>query len=105
MERINPPVVPALMLCRGEVTKHDSLSELGFYSCLFTKNTSRPGEQATSNARKTLQNDVIGTLMRTKASHHNEGGVSSGYSVIDSPFVVPANAFAAADDGKIKGTL
>ena len=98
-------MIPALMLRNGEVTKQNSLSEFGFYSCLFTKNTSRPGEQANSNARETLENDIMGTLMRTKASHHNEGGVNSGFSVIDTPFVVPADAFTADDGGNVKGTL
>ena len=87
MERIHPPMIPALMLRNGEVSKHDTLSEFGYYSCLFTKNL-RDGQQ-----RETITNEILGTLMRTKASHHNEGGVNAGFSVIDTPFVVPVESF------------
>ena len=30
----------------------------------------------------------MGTLVRTKASHFNEGGVNAGYAVVDSPYIV-----------------
>jgi len=30
-----------------------------------------------------LKNENFGTLMRTKGSHSNEGGVNAGYAVID----------------------
>lgn len=52
-----------------------------------------------------LVNKVLGTLMRTKASHANEGGVNAGFAVIDSPIVVPADQFNSSDDGKAPGTL
>ena len=81
-------MIPALMLRNGELSKHDSLSEFGYYSCLFTKNPSGAGQ-----AKETITNEVLGTLMRTKASHHNEGGVNAGFSVIDTPFLVPAESF------------
>ena len=87
MERIHPPMIPALMLRNGQVSKHDSLSEFGYFSCLFTKNAAENGEKAT------ITNQILGTLMRTKASHHNEGGVNAGFSVIDTPLVVPAETF------------
>ena len=90
MERIHPPMIPALMLRNGEVSKHDSLSEFGYYSCLFTRNSTA------DRAKETITNEVLGTLMRTKASHHNEGGVNAGFSVIDTPFVVPAESFQGA---------
>ena len=81
-------MIPALMLRNGEVSKHDSLSEFGYFSCIFTKNPS-----AESTEKETITNEILGTLMRTKASHHNEGGVNAGFSVIDTPFVVPAETF------------
>ena len=106
MERINPPMIPALMLRNGEVSKHSTLSEFGFFSAVFTRNTSDRGGESASDARESLQNKVIGTLMRTKASHHNEGGVNAGFSVIDSPFVVPAEAFNVAGKAQeIQGTI
>lgn len=30
-----------------------------------------------------MKNESFGTLMRTKGSHSNEGGVNAGYAVID----------------------
>ena len=95
MERIHPPMIPALMLRNGQVSKHDSLSEFGFFSCLFTKN------QAANEPKETITNEILGTLMRTKASHHNEGGVNAGFSVIDSPFLVPAESF----QGQVQPTV
>ena len=35
----------------------------------------------------------MGTLVRTKASHFNEGGVNSGFAVVDSPYIVPTEEF------------
>ena len=35
----------------------------------------------------------MGTLVRTKASHFNEGGVTEGYAVVDSPFIVSDEEF------------
>ena len=98
MERINPPMIPALMLRNGEVTQQNSLSEFGFYSAVFFRNEDNLGQ------RTTLANRVIGTLMRTKASHHNEGGVNAGFSVLDSPFLVPADQFNI-EGSDLKGTV
>jgi glutathione synthase len=71
MERINPPMIKAWMLRDGNIIEIDSLSELGLYSCLFLEK-----DQITFN-------ESFGTLMRTKGSHSNEGGVNAGYAVID----------------------
>jgi len=58
------------------------ISELGIFSSIFVKNDS------TTNTQEVLRNQTIGTLMRTKGSHDNEGGVNAGYAVIDSLFIV-----------------
>lgn len=34
-----------------------------------------------------IKNELFGTLMRTKGSHSNEGGVNAGYAVIDTPIL------------------
>lgn len=87
-------MIPALMLRNGEISKHNSLSEFGFFSCVFTKNAAAgQADSSQSSAMETIANEVLGTLMRTKASHSNEGGVNAGYSVIDTPFVVPSESF------------
>ena len=33
------------------------------------------------------KNENFGTLMRTKGSHSNEGGVNTGFAVIDQPIL------------------
>jgi glutathione synthase len=73
MERINPPMSKAWMLRDGKLLEIDSLSEFGLFSCLFLD----------ASRNEVLLNENFGTLMRTKGSHSNEGGVNSGYSVID----------------------
>lgn len=75
-----------------------SLSEFGFFSCFITKNENEEGK------RTTIENKIIGTLMRTKASHNNEGGVNAGYSVIDSPLIVPADVFSNSNQ-QVAGTV
>ena len=88
MERINPPMIQALSLRNGETMLVNSLSEMGIYSCEFID---------TSNNIQAMvgipKHRKLGSLMRTKASHMNEGGVNAGFSVIDSPFIVDSNAF------------
>lgn len=64
----------AWMLRDGKLLEVDSLSELGLFSCLFLD----------SSSNEIFVNENFGTLMRTKGSHSNEGGVNAGYSVIDS---------------------
>ena len=97
MERINPPMIPALMLRNGQMIKVDSLSEFGLYSSVFID---------TADNKKALAgiptNRTIGTLMRTKASHNNEGGVNAGFAVIDSPFLVESDVF---NQGKIPSCI
>lgn len=110
MERIHPPKLPALMLRNGQVSKHEAESEFGFYSCLLTRNKPRVNDEqesgmtadgevtsVPSQPRETILNETLGSLMRTKASHHNEGGVHAGSAVIDTPFVVPTELFERQD--------
>ena len=86
MERIEPPMVKFTSLRNGQLTIADGLGELGIFSCVFTQNT---GE----GKHETLHYVNMGTLVRTKASHNNEGGVNAGYAVIDSPCIVPDEKF------------
>ena len=38
-----------------------------------------------------FKNENFGTLMRTKESHSNEGGVTKGYAVLDQPVLIIAD--------------
>ena len=72
-------MIKAWMLRDGSLLEIDSLSEIGCYSSLFldlSSSSEKEGDQL-------ILNEEFGTLMRTKGSHSNEGGVNTGYSVID----------------------
>ena len=88
MERINPPMIPAVMMRNGETKFVNSLSEFGIYSCIFIDTHNNKSALAGIPSSRNL-----GTLMRTKASHVNEGGVNAGFAVIDSPYVVKSDIF------------
>ena len=70
-------MIKAWMLRDGSILEIDSLSELGIYSCLFMDSSKKDQEDML------FVNENFGTLMRTKGSHSNEGGVNTGYAVID----------------------
>ena len=86
MERITPPTIPFSALKNGNLEHTQGMSELGIFSYVFTKNTN-------DGKHEVLKQDMMGTLVRTKGSHCNEGGVNSGYAVVDSPFIVSDNEF------------
>lgn len=85
MERITPPSIPFTALRNGELHHAIGMAELGIFSYVFTKNTGQGHE--------ILKEDMMGTLVRTKASHFNEGGVNAGYAVVDSPFIVDSSEY------------
>ena len=91
MERINPPVIKAWMVRDGQIFDVDSLSELGLYSFIMID---------TNNQEDILMhNQNFGTLMRTKGSHSNEGGVNAGFAVIDAPILY------FEDSGKVEQNI
>ena len=79
MTRINPPMTKAWMLRDAKLFSIDALSELGLFSLVMI-----------DSAKDCLvfENETWGTLMRTKGSHSNEGGVNAGYAVIDQPVLI-----------------
>jgi len=78
MDRIYPPTIKAWMLRDGSVFDIQSLSEIGLYSTIFV-NTGKVNQ----SEPQIMKDYKMGTLLRTKGSHSNEGGVNTGYSVID----------------------
>jgi len=85
MERINPPKIETQMVKQGEHIVLKGMSEFGFFSTLFCRNN-----RADRTKQEIMVNETIGTLIRTKGAHENEGGVTAGFAVIDNPVVVPA---------------
>ena len=86
MERIEPPRIKAWMLKDGKLNSMMSLSEIGIYSCIIMDSKNQSDESFFKI------NESFGTLMRTKGSHSNEGGVNAGFAVIDQPILFDATA-------------
>lgn len=76
MQRIFPKAQPAIMINRGRCVAGDSISELGVYGTFLG-----------SGNGKELLNEYAGYLVRTKLEGVDEGGVASGYAVLNSPIV------------------
>jgi len=75
MQRILPPVNQSIMVRLGKATVAETLSELGIYSTYLRKGDA------------VLLNREAGHLVRTKAATSDEGGVASGFAVLDSPLL------------------
>lgn len=74
MDRIRPSITPKCQIIRSSQVKEiNALSELGVYGTILAK-----GDEI-------LLNERVGWLLRTKPEESDEGGVVSGYSVLDVP--------------------
>ncbi|PVV00654.1 hypothetical protein BB560_004960 [Smittium megazygosporum] len=76
MELINSPISSSLFLRNGAIEKVNSISELGVYGVLL------------ADGEKILYNQTGGHLLRSKSQGTNEGGVASGFAVLDSPCLI-----------------
>lgn len=77
MQRLHPPMYKSLIIKGdGSSFEGDCISEFGIYSVLVSDNT------------RIHQNQTAGHLVRTKPVNIDEGGVSSGYSALDSPLFI-----------------
>lgn len=74
MQRIQAPQRPAFLVRDGEVASGPAISELGVFGT-YLGDSSRDRQSV---------NDYAGYLVRTKLAHVNEGGVATGYAVLDS---------------------
>lgn len=78
MKRIMPKSFDAYHVKEGEASLRPSSSEIGFYSSVLYN----------AETQQMIHREDIGILVRTKESSSNEGGVSAGFAVLDSPIVV-----------------
>jgi len=76
MERVRPPVTTSVHMREGKVSVIPSVSEVGIYSVYL------------GDGKEELVNRTAGILCRTKEETMTEGGVASGYAVIDSLFLI-----------------
>lgn len=76
MQRILPRPQETILTRTGSAFLTRSLSEFGFYSVFL------------GDGENTHLNEHAGHLVRTKAEGVDEGGVASGYAVVNSPFLI-----------------
>jgi Eukaryotic glutathione synthase, ATP binding domain len=74
MERIFPPDIKAYMLRKGQLSVGLTNSEIGIYSSVFVDITKDD---------HIITNHTYGRLLRTKGNQNDEGGINTGFSVID----------------------
>lgn len=94
MEKIKAPAFTAHIMRNGKAMDVEAVSELGIFA-VFLRYVHFESLGFTylpaccdSNGEEEILNQPSGYLLRTKARHENEGGVASGFSVIDSPYLV-----------------
>ncbi|RIA86206.1 glutathione synthase [Glomus cerebriforme] len=78
MDLIQPPLMKNIILRQGELIKGEMISELGIYGIFIG------GE----GENEVIMNEIGGHLLRTKGRKTNEGGVATGFAVIDSPLLI-----------------
>lgn len=76
MQRILPATHRALLVRNGVPRAVDAVSELGVFGAHLRRGS------------ETLLNERAGHLLRTKPADADEGGVASGFAVLDSPMLV-----------------
>lgn len=76
MDRIRPAVNPTSIIRNSVVTKINAVSELGIYGIILARE------------EEIVLNEQVGWLLRTKSEESDEGGVVSGFSVLDVPHLV-----------------
>ncbi|RKP09100.1 glutathione synthase [Thamnocephalis sphaerospora] len=81
MDLIRPPLMHNWLVRDGAYVKAGVVSELGIYGIWLSQNGSA------------VVNDEVGHLLRTKSEEVQEGGVATGFAVIDSPLLVGDGVF------------
>lgn len=76
MQRIRPQIHKSVLLRNEESFEEDTVSELGIYGVYLSK------------GKEVLLNKSAGHLLRTKLANSDEGGVATGYAVLDSPYLI-----------------
>jgi len=76
MERIFPPKHEGVVLRDNKISVANCVSEFSVYGAIISDDNS------------ILLNKSFGFLIRTKADNVNEGGIASGFSALDLPYLV-----------------
>ncbi|KAI8052071.1 glutathione synthase, partial [Syncephalis plumigaleata] len=81
MDLIRPPHLQNWLVRDGEASKANVVSELGIYGVWL------------KHHHHLVFNEPVGHLLRTKSVDTQEGGVATGYAVIDSPLLVEDDVY------------
>ena len=76
MQRILPPLQPAMLVSRGASSVGPTISELGVFGTFLAAGD------------RVVVNRYAGHILRTKLDGVDEGGVATGYAVLSSPLLV-----------------
>jgi len=79
MQRVHPTVEKNILVRGGKSIECDCISEFGIYSIFL------------GDGSKEIANETVGHLVRTKSIGCDEGGVATGYAVLDSLTIVSEN--------------
>ena len=90
MARIFPKTQRTAFLRRGRLSILPSISELGVYGVFLGagKGIDQGAGQGPPRSQPPLLNEYAGYLLRTKPYGVDEGGVASGFSVLNTPLLV-----------------
>lgn len=79
MQKILPPSVPGSLVRGGEIVyEGDTVCELGVFGVSLRE----------YGSDRVILNEVVGHILRAKASKTDEGGVAAGYAFLSSPKLV-----------------
>lgn len=92
MQRIFPNALPSTFYKQGILQTGLSISELGVYGIYLgsrtaTDSSTTPIPTSSSTSEVTVRNSYGGYLLRTKQEGVDEGGVATGYSVLNSIYL------------------
>jgi len=86
MQRIQAPARNAYLMREGKVVVGPAVSELGVFSTFL--GDASAGEDGEEGKGGVQVNSYAGYNVRTKLATVNEGGVATGFAVLDSPMLV-----------------
>jgi glutathione synthase len=85
MQRIQAPARNAYLMREGKVVMGPAVSELGIFSTFLGDTSATAGGEGKGGVQV---NEYAGFNVRTKLATVNEGGVATGFAVLDSPMLV-----------------
>lgn len=105
MRRFEPPLQRRAVFYKfGDVASGAAVSELGIFGTFLGCGTGPTPQldvvpeppRVTENDEDSVNSGYSGYLLRTKGAEVDEGGVATGFAVLNSLYLVPDDDFCAA---------